>query len=54
MSITKMDENGRVLVPISIRYRLDLNNGDEFAIDQLGDGILILKKVGKKCVSKNG
>jgi hypothetical protein len=26
-----MDANGRVLLPISIRYRLDLNDGDKFA-----------------------
>jgi AbrB family looped-hinge helix DNA binding protein len=45
MSITKMDANGRVLLPIGIRYQLDLNYGDKFAIDQLGDGTIILKKV---------
>jgi AbrB family looped-hinge helix DNA binding protein len=43
-----MDANGRVLLPIGIRYRLDLNDGDKFAIDQLGDGTIILKKVGKR------
>ena len=48
MSITKMDANGRVLLPISIRYRLDLNDGDKFAIDQLGDGTIILKKVRRR------
>ena len=48
MSITKMDANGRVLLPIGIRYRLDLNDGDRFAIDELGDGTIILKKVGKR------
>jgi AbrB family looped-hinge helix DNA binding protein len=45
MSITKMDANGRVLLPIGIRYRLDLNDGDEFETVQLGDGTIILKKV---------
>lgn len=48
MSITRMDANGRVLLPISLRYRLDLNDGDKFAIDQLGDGTIILKKVRKR------
>jgi AbrB family looped-hinge helix DNA binding protein len=43
-----MDANGRVLLPISLRYRLDLNDGDKFAIDQLGDGTIILKKVIKR------
>lgn len=31
--------------PIGIRYRLDLNDGDEFETVQLGDGTIILKKV---------
>jgi AbrB family looped-hinge helix DNA binding protein len=45
MSITKMDANGRVLLPMGIRFGLDLNGGDKFAIDQLGDGTIILRKV---------
>ena len=45
MSLTKMDANGRILLPIGIRFSLDLNDGDKFAIDQLGDGTIILKKV---------
>jgi len=45
MSITKMDANGRVLLPMGIRFSLDLNDGDKFAIDQLGDGTIILRKV---------
>lgn len=45
MQITKMDSNGRVLLPIGIRYKFDLNQGDKFAIDQLGDGTIILKKI---------
>jgi AbrB family looped-hinge helix DNA binding protein len=45
MSLIKMDANGRVLLPLGIRYRLDLNEGDKFAIDYLGDGTIILKKV---------
>ncbi len=45
MPVTKMDANGRVLLPIGIRYKLDLNSGDRFAIDHLGDGTIILKKI---------
>jgi AbrB family looped-hinge helix DNA binding protein len=48
MAITKMDSNGRVLLPMSIRFSLDLNGGDKFAIDQLGDGTIILKKVDER------
>jgi AbrB family looped-hinge helix DNA binding protein len=45
MSIAKMDANGRVLLPIGIRFSLDLNDGDKFAIDKLGDDTIILRKV---------
>ncbi len=48
MSIIEMDSNGRVLLPLGIRYKLDLNEGDMLAIDQLGDGTIILKKLAKK------
>jgi AbrB family looped-hinge helix DNA binding protein len=48
MSITEMDSNGRVLLPLGIRYKLDLTEGDKLAIDQLGDGTIILKKLVEK------
>jgi AbrB family looped-hinge helix DNA binding protein len=41
-----MDANGRVLLPLGIRYRLDLNEGDCLAVDYLGDGTILLKKIG--------
>jgi len=44
MAITKLDANGRVQLPLGIRFRLDLNAGDKLAIDQLGDGTIIIKK----------
>ncbi len=50
MTITELDAKGRVLLPLGIRYKLDLNEGDKLAIDQLGDGTIILKKlVGRLC-----
>lgn len=45
MSITEIDANGRILLPIGMRYKLNLNDGDRFAIDHLGDGTIILKKI---------
>jgi AbrB family looped-hinge helix DNA binding protein len=45
MSITQIDANGRVLLPLGIRYQLDLNDGDELVVDELGDGTIILKKI---------
>ncbi|MDD2835791.1 MAG: AbrB/MazE/SpoVT family DNA-binding domain-containing protein [Methanothrix sp.] len=44
MAITKMDANGKVQLPLYIRYKLDLNASDKLAIDQLGDGTIIIKK----------
>ena len=48
MSVTQIDANGRVLLPLGIRYQLDLNDGDELAVDELGDGTIILKKIDKR------
>jgi AbrB family looped-hinge helix DNA binding protein len=45
MAITKIDAHGRVLVPLTIRYKLNLNSGDSLAVDQLGDGTILLKKL---------
>lgn len=54
MSITNMDANGRILLPRGIRDRLNLNDGDRLAIDQLGDGTIILKKLAEKLCSGRG
>lgn len=43
--ITRIDANGRVQLPQTIRHRLDLNEGDSIAVDYLGDGTVIMKKV---------
>lgn len=43
--ITEIDDDGRVQLPLNIRYRLDLNSGDQLAMDYLGDGTIILKKI---------
>ncbi len=45
MPIAKMDTKGRVQLPIGMRYKLDLNYGVKLAIDDLGDGTIILKKI---------
>lgn len=45
MSITQIDANGRVLLPLGIRYQLGLNDGDELVVDERGDGTIILKKI---------
>jgi bifunctional DNA-binding transcriptional regulator/antitoxin component of YhaV-PrlF toxin-antitoxin module len=45
MAITELDANGKVQLPLGFRFNLDLNAGDKLAIDQLGDGTIIIKKL---------
>lgn len=54
MSIAELDVNGRVLLPLGIRYELDLNDGDRLAIDQLGDGTIIIKKFANRLCRMSG
>ncbi|HUS76770.1 MAG TPA: AbrB/MazE/SpoVT family DNA-binding domain-containing protein [Methanothrix sp.] len=46
--ITNIDDNGRIQLPLAIRYGLHLLAGDIIAVDQLGDGTIILKKIEEK------
>jgi AbrB family looped-hinge helix DNA binding protein len=43
--ITNIDANGRVQLPLTIRFLLDLYPGDKIAVDHLGDGTILLKKI---------
>lgn len=43
--ITDIDDSGRVQLPLAIRYGLHLMPGDRIAVDHLGDGTIILKKI---------
>jgi AbrB family transcriptional regulator (stage V sporulation protein T) len=45
MPLTKVDGKGRVVLPNEIRRKLGINTGDEFVIDELGPGAIVLKKV---------
>jgi AbrB family looped-hinge helix DNA binding protein len=46
--ITNIDANGRIELPLAIRYGLHLLPGDKIAVDQLGDGTIILKKIDER------
>jgi len=46
--MTNIDDNGRIQLPLAIRYGLHLIAGDKIAVDQLGDGTIILKKIGEQ------
>jgi AbrB family looped-hinge helix DNA binding protein len=51
--ITNIDANGRIQLPLTIRYMLNLCPGDQIAVDQLGDGTIILKKIlGDMCLAE--
>jgi AbrB family looped-hinge helix DNA binding protein len=53
--ITNIDANGRVQLPLTIRCLLNLRPGDKIAVDQLGDGTIILKKIlGNVCLADAG
>ena len=49
MTITEMDGQGRILLPLQIRVRLNLNAGDALAaIDSLRDGTIIITKAAER------
>jgi AbrB family looped-hinge helix DNA binding protein len=50
--ITNIDDNGRIVLPLAIRYGLHLLPGDKIAVDQLGDGTIILKKIKEQDIPK--
>ena len=52
MPVTKLDDKGRILLPGDIRKTWGLKEGDEFAVDSLGDGIFILKKIDLRSMLK--
>ncbi|NPV61315.1 MAG: AbrB/MazE/SpoVT family DNA-binding domain-containing protein [Methanotrichaceae archaeon] len=45
MPLTRVDDKGRVVLPKEFRRKLSISAGDEFIIDELEPGVLILKKV---------
>jgi AbrB family transcriptional regulator (stage V sporulation protein T) len=45
MPVTKLDDKGRILLPSNLRQKANLKEGDEFAIDSLGDSTFIVKKI---------
>jgi AbrB family transcriptional regulator (stage V sporulation protein T) len=45
MPITKLDDKGRILLPSDLRRKANLKEGDEFAVDSLGEGTFIIRKI---------
>ena len=45
MPLTKLDDKGRILLPKDLRNAENLLEGDEFAIDSIGEGVFVIKKI---------
>jgi AbrB family looped-hinge helix DNA binding protein len=45
MPLTKLDDKGRILLPKGLRNAENLLEGDEFAIDSMGEGVFVIKKI---------
>ena len=45
MPLTKIDDKGRILLPIDLRRGLNLKEGDELAVDEIGEDTILLKRV---------
>jgi len=45
MPVARLDDKGRILLPSDLRKKELLKEGDEFAIDSLGGGTFIIKKI---------
>ena len=45
MSIVVVDGKGRIVIPGDIRRKMRLRKGDRLLVVELGDGIVVLKKL---------
>lgn len=45
MSIVVVDGKGRIVIPGDIRRKMRLRKGDKLLVVELGDGIVVLKKL---------
>jgi len=45
MPFTRVDDKGRVVLPGNLRRKLGIKPGDEFAVDELDENAIVLKKV---------
>ena len=52
MPLTKLDDKGRILLPKGLRNAENLQEGDEFAIDSIGEGVFVIKKIDLRSLLK--
>lgn len=48
-----MDDRGRLQFPSELRQKMGLKEGDEFAIDNIGEDTFILKKMNLRALLKD-
>ncbi len=45
MSVTKVDEKGRILLPKEVRERMKIKPGEEFLVADIDENAVILKRI---------
>jgi AbrB family transcriptional regulator (stage V sporulation protein T) len=53
MPLAKIDDRGRVQLPSNLRRKLKLKEGDEFAVEDLGENTIILKRIDLRALLKD-
>lgn len=53
MPLAKIDDRGRVQLPNNLRRKMKLKEGDEFAVEDLGEDTIILKKIDLRALLKD-
>ena len=53
MPLAKIDDRGRVQLPSNLRRKMKLKEGDEFAVEDLGEDTIILKRIDLRAVLKD-
>jgi len=53
MPLTKIDDRGRVQLPSTLRRKMKLKEGDEFAVEDLGEDTIILKRIDLRALLKD-
>jgi len=53
MPLAKIDDRGRVQLPSNLRRKMKLKEGDEFAVEDLGEDTIILKRIDLRALLKD-
>jgi len=53
MPLAKIDDRGRVQLPSNLRRKMKLKEGDEFAVEDLGEDTIVLKRIDLRALLKD-